>query len=48
MTGTEWYALDWTLPCEVGNVVQGDSLEITITLYAEQKRHNDDPGNPWG
>ncbi|WP_424013891.1 VWA domain-containing protein [Halorubrum xinjiangense] len=40
---TQCIGFEWTLPAEVGNEVQTDSVMFDIGLYAEQSRHNDDP-----
>ncbi|RNJ27314.1 vWA domain-containing protein [Halosegnis longus] len=37
-------ALEWELPFEVGNEVQGDTLGFDIGFYTEQERHNDGSG----
>ncbi|ELZ58027.1 MULTISPECIES: SipW-dependent-type signal peptide-containing protein [Halorubrum] len=37
-------ALEWELPFEVGNVVQGDTLAFDLGFYTEQARHNDGSG----
>jgi len=34
---------EWTLPPEVGNEVQGDSVAFDLVFYAEQCRHNAGP-----
>ncbi|AZQ13438.1 VWA domain-containing protein [Halorubrum sp. PV6] len=36
--------LDWELPFEVGNVIQGDTLAFDLGFYTEQERHNDGAG----
>ena len=38
--------LQWELPFEVGNVVQGDTVGFDLGFYAEQERHNDGAGVP--
>ena len=38
--------LDWEVPTEVGNEIQGDSLEFDLEFHAEQCRHNDGTTNP--
>ncbi|TKX62736.1 VWA domain-containing protein [Halorubrum sp. ASP1] len=40
---TQCIGFEWTLPAEVENEVQTDSVEFDIGLYAEQSRHNDNP-----
>ncbi|GAA0549439.1 vWA domain-containing protein [Halorubrum ejinorense] len=40
---TQCIGFEWTLPAEVGNEIQTDSVMFDIGLYAEQSRHNDDP-----
>jgi predicted ribosomally synthesized peptide with SipW-like signal peptide len=37
-------ALEWELPFEVGNEVQGDTLGFDLAFYTEQERHNDGAG----
>ena len=37
-------ALEWELPLEVGNEVQGDTLAFDLGFYTEQARHNDGGG----
>ena len=37
-------ALEWELPFETGNEVQGDVLGFDLTFYTEQARHNDGSG----
>ena len=37
-------ALEWELPFEVGNEVQGDTLGFDLGFYTEQERHNDGSG----
>ena len=37
-------ALEWELPLEVGNEVQGDTLAFDLGFYTEQERHNDGAG----
>jgi len=37
-------ALEWELPLEVGNEVQGDTLAFDLGFYTEQARHNDGAG----
>ncbi|GAB7094961.1 TasA family protein [Halolamina litorea] len=46
-TGTQYITYQWRLPEEVGNVVQGDSVDITIEFHAQQARHNGFPENPF-
>ncbi|TKX79760.1 VWA domain-containing protein [Halorubrum sp. SD626R] len=40
---TQCIGFEWTLPAEVGNEIQTDSVGFDIGLYAEQSRHNDNP-----
>jgi hypothetical protein len=35
----------WWLPADVGNEIQGDTVSFDLGFYAEQCRHNDDPGS---
>lgn len=44
---TSYIGVKWKLPLETGNRIQGDSLSYDVTFYTEQRRHNDDPENPW-
>ncbi|MFW6384896.1 MAG: SipW-dependent-type signal peptide-containing protein, partial [Halodesulfurarchaeum sp.] len=37
-------ALSWELPFDVGNEIQGDTLEFDLGFYTEQCRHNDGSG----
>ena len=37
-------ALEWELPFEVGNEIQGDTLGFDLGFYTEQERHNDGAG----
>jgi len=37
-------ALEWGLPFDVGNEVQGDTLGFDLGFYTEQARHNDGSG----
>ncbi|TKX42147.1 vWA domain-containing protein [Halorubrum sp. ARQ200] len=37
-------ALEWELPLDVGNEVQGDTLGFDLSFYTEQARHNDGAG----
>jgi len=37
-------ALEWQLPFDVGNEIQGDTLGFDLTFYTEQERHNDGSG----
>mgnify|MGYP006287666493 CR=1 FL=1 len=46
-TGTRSLSVSWELPLEVGNEIQGDELTLSFSVYAEQRRHNESPGNPW-
>jgi predicted ribosomally synthesized peptide with SipW-like signal peptide len=45
---TQYVGLAWTLPTDVGNEVQTDTLTFDLSLYAEQCRHNDGTNNPFG
>ncbi|ELZ51802.1 von Willebrand factor type A [Halorubrum coriense DSM 10284] len=36
--------LQWELPFEVGNVIQGDTVGFDLGFYTEQERHNDGAG----
>ncbi|ELZ44477.1 hypothetical protein C464_13310 [Halorubrum coriense DSM 10284] len=45
--GTQNFSLLWRIPKAVGNEIQGDELTISFHAYAEQRRHNVDPTNPW-
>jgi Ca-activated chloride channel family protein len=40
---TQCIGFEWTLPTDVGNEVQSDSVNFDVGLAAEQSRHNDDP-----
>jgi predicted ribosomally synthesized peptide with SipW-like signal peptide len=46
-TGTQYISLTWRIPSSVGNEIENDTLDLTFSVYAEQRRHNDDPENPW-
>lgn len=46
-TGTQYVTYQWRLPESVGNVIRGDSVDITIEFYAQQARHNGFPQNPF-
>jgi predicted ribosomally synthesized peptide with SipW-like signal peptide len=37
----------WSIPVEVGNIIQGDTLVFDIEFYAEQYRNNPNPVDPW-
>jgi len=37
-------ALEWEVPFDVGNEIQGDELGFDLTFYAEQARNNDGSG----
>jgi hypothetical protein len=37
--------LAWWLPADVGNEVQSDSVRFDLGFYAEQCRHNENPGS---
>ncbi|WP_049984493.1 VWA domain-containing protein [Halorubrum sp. BV1] len=40
---TQCIGFEWTLPAEVGNEIQTDSVAFDLAVYAEQSRHNDNP-----
>ncbi|WP_144800038.1 vWA domain-containing protein [Halorubrum depositum] len=40
---TQCIGFEWTLPADVGNEIQTDSVGFDIAVYAEQSRHNDNP-----
>lgn len=44
---TQYFAMKWWLPVEVGNEVQSDSVEWNLQVYAEQCRHNDGSNMPF-
>ena len=44
---TEYIGIKWEIPRDVGNRIQKDIVEIEYDFYAEQRRHNDNPENPW-
>ena len=39
--------LDWWINEGVGNVIQTDRAKFDLSFYAEQRRHNDSPANPF-
>lgn len=39
--------IKWKLPEDVGNRVQKDRVKMDFDFYAEQRRHNANPENPW-
>ena len=41
---THCFGFAWWVPLDVGNVIQGDSVEFDLAFLAEQCRNNDDPG----
>jgi hypothetical protein len=41
---TYCFGFAWWVPIDVGNVIQGDSVEFDLAFLAEQCRNNDDPG----
>lgn len=45
--GTEWFSIDWELPCDCGNETQTDSFGLNVYFYAEQERNNPEVSNPW-
>jgi uncharacterized protein YegL len=40
---TQCIGFEWTLPTDVGNEVQTDSVKFDLGFEVEQSRHNDDP-----
>jgi hypothetical protein len=44
---TQCIGFEWTLPAEVGNEIQTDSVGFDLSVYTEQSRHNDDPQGPF-
>ena len=46
-SSTRCIALEWHLPFEVGNEIQGDSVVFDLDFYAEQCRHNEGAVNPY-
>jgi predicted ribosomally synthesized peptide with SipW-like signal peptide len=44
---TGYVGVKWKLPRDTGNIVQADSITYDIGFYTEQRRHNDNPDNPW-
>lgn len=44
---TSYVGVKWNVPLETGNIIQGDSKKFDISFYTEQRRHNDNPKNPW-
>lgn len=40
--------VEWTVPTDVGNVIQSDGLAFDVAFAAEQRRHNPDPQTPFG
>ncbi|QGA80213.1 hypothetical protein LC1Nh_0310 [Candidatus Nanohalobium constans] len=44
---TGYIGVKWKVPLETGNIIQGDSVNYDIKFYTEQRRHNDNPSNPW-
>lgn len=44
---TGYIGVKWKLPLDTGNRIQGDSVSYDVTFYTEQRRHNDNPENPW-
>ncbi|MDR5657342.1 VWA domain-containing protein [Halodesulfurarchaeum sp. HSR-GB] len=43
---TDCIAMEWWLPINHGNEVQGDSVGFNLGFYTEQARHNDGAGLP--
>lgn len=39
--------IDWKIPTDVGNEIQGDELKFDLMFAAQQRRHNADPTSPW-
>lgn len=46
-TGTKFLSLAWRIPSSVGNEIENDTLDLEFNVYAEQRRHNSNPDNPW-
>ena len=44
---TESIRLDWSVDSGVGNIIQTDKAKFDLSFYAEQRRHNDNPSNPF-
>jgi len=44
---TQCIGFEWTLPADVGNEIQTDSVGFDLSVYTEQSRHNDDPQGPF-
>ncbi len=45
--GTSYIGFEWWVDGDVGNEIQTDSAAFDLQFYAEQRRHNDNPQNPW-
>jgi predicted ribosomally synthesized peptide with SipW-like signal peptide len=41
---TRYIGFAWWVPTDVGNEIQGDSVEFDLGFYTEQCRNNDEPG----
>lgn len=39
--------LEWEIPTDVGNIIQGDVAKFDVMFAAEQRRHNDNPTSPF-
>lgn len=44
---TGYVGIKWKLPLDTGNKVQSDAVKFDLSFYTEQRRHNDNPENPW-
>lgn len=44
---TRYIGFRWELPFHVGNMVQTDMVQTDMDFYAEQRRNNPNPQNPW-
>lgn len=43
---TYYVGVEWKIPFDVGNEIQGDSLTFDLSFYAEQQRNNDGSSAP--
>ena len=43
---TYYIGIEWNIPTNVGNEIQGDSLTFDLSFYAEQTRNNPNPIGP--